>query len=129
MKIGVRLFVSSMIFAIGIASLYGYFTRDIIGVIFLGMMSFAMIVCATYIVVAEREANLAGDKEEMEPKDVIGEEIGSFTLESYWPIVAALGTVLVVFGAAYAPGFSYGILIVGLLVVGWTLRFLVREST
>ena len=129
MKIGVRLFLSSMAFALAIATLYGLTTHDVVGIVFLGAMALALIIVATFIVVAEREANLGGDREEMSPADVAGEEMGVFTLESYWPIVAAAGCALLVLGAVFAPGVSLAVFLAGAALIAWTLRFLVREST
>lgn len=129
MKIGVRLFVSSMVFAIAIATAYGATTHDLIGVLFLGAMALALIVVTGYIVVAEREANLASDAPDAKAADSAGEEIGVFSLESYWPILAALGTTSMLLGAIFLPGLSAAFVIAGVALVAWTMRFLVREST
>ncbi len=129
MKIGVRLFISSMIFAIVIATVYALTTHDVVGIIFLGLMALALIIVAGFIVVAEREANLAGDHPDMSPADAAGEDLGVFSLESYWPILAAAGTVLFLFGLVFVPGVSYSLLIAGAALIARTLRILVREST
>jgi hypothetical protein len=129
MKIGVRLFLSSMAFGVVIATLYGLTTHDIIGVFFLGAMALALVVVAIFIVVAEREANLAGDHENMSPADVAGEEMGVFTIESYWPILAAAGAALFLLGVVFLPGVSFGLVFIGAALIAWTARFLVREST
>lgn len=129
MKIGVRLFLSSMAFGIVIAALYAWTTRDPIGAIFLGAMALALAFVAGYIVVAEREANLASDSKETQPTELAGEVMGAYSTESYWPILAALGVTLFVLGIVFLPGFSLGIALVGAALVAWTARFLVREST
>ncbi|MDQ2858809.1 MAG: cytochrome c oxidase subunit 4 [Candidatus Eremiobacteraeota bacterium] len=129
MKIGVRLFLSSMAFGIVIAAIYGFTTRDIVGMIFLGAMALALVIVAIFIVVAEREANLAGDQENMSPADVAGEELGAFTLESYWPILAAAGTALFLLGVVFLPGISFAFMLAGAALIAWTARFMVREST
>ncbi len=118
-----------MVFGIFIAGVYGLTTHDIVGVMFLGAMALALTVVAGYIVVAEREANLAGDQAETTPADVAGEELGVFTLESYWPILAAAGTALLLFGIVFVPGTSMWLALAGVALIAWTLRFLVREST
>jgi hypothetical protein len=118
-----------MIFSIVIAAVYGATTHDLIGVVFLAMMSLAMIVCASYIVVAEREAHIAGDDADLRPADVVGEDLGVFTVESYWPLLGAVGFVALLFAIAYAPGFAYGIGVIALCIIAFALRRLVREST
>ena len=129
MKIAVSLFISSMIFGIAIAVIYGLTTHDVIGVLFLGIMALALTVVAMYIVVAEREAHLEGDRQDLAATDMAGEDLGMFTLESYWPILAATGTTVFLFGVVFAPGFSVALAILGAALIAWTLRFLVREST
>ena len=129
MKIGVRLFLSSMIFAIVIATIYGLTTHDVVGIVFLGAMALALVIVAGFIVIAEREANLAGDRDSLSPAESAGEELGAFTLESYWPILAAAGTATFVLGVVFLPGVALGAVIVGAGLIAWTLRFMVREST
>ncbi len=129
MKIGVRLFLSSMTFGIVISTVYGFTTHDVVGSIFLGIMALALVIVAIFIIVAQREANLAGDHPDMSPADVAGEELGVFTMESYWPILAAAGTTLFILGVVFVPGVSFGLMLLGAALIAWTLRFLVREST
>lgn len=129
MKIGVRLLVSSMVFGIVIATAYGFTTHDVAGVLLLGFMALALVIAAVYIVVAERESSLASDAPDVKPTDRSGEEMGIYTLESYWPILAAAGTTCVLCGVVFLPGVSLGLFLFGVALVAWTLRFLVREST
>ncbi|GAC1566934.1 MAG: hypothetical protein NVS2B3_02400 [Vulcanimicrobiaceae bacterium] len=129
MKIGVRLFISSMGFGITIAALYLLATHDVIGAVFLCAMALALAIVAGYIVVAEREADLASDREDRTPADVAGEEMGTFTTESYWPVLAAAGFSLALLGIVFLPGISFGLVLAGAALVAWTARFLVREST
>lgn len=118
-----------MVFGIIIAAVYGMTTHDIIGVLFLSVMALALTVVAAFILVAERESHLAGDETDLASSALAGEDLGMFTLESYWPILAAFGTGMLVFGVVFLPGFSLALLIFGAAIVAWTLRFLVREST
>lgn len=129
MKIGVRLFVSSLAFATAIATAYWFATRDIVGVIFLGSMAAALVFFAGYIVIAERESNLASDRVEIDPSDLGGEIMGIFSFESYWPILAAVGCTMLLLGVVFLPGISAVLAICGFALIVWTLRFLIREST
>jgi len=129
LKIAVRLLLSSTTFAIVIATVYWFVARDIIGVILLGSMALALMIVGAYIVIAEREAHLAADVRDLKPTDLAGEELGTFSLESYWPIIAAAGTACVLGGAVFLPGVSFGLMLVGSALVVFSLRFLVREST
>ncbi len=129
MSLAVRLFVSSMLFALGIASAYVWATHELVGTILLGMMAVAMITVAVYIVVAEKESNLASDAPDVDPKELAGENLGSFTLESYWPILGAAATVLLVQGVVFLPGTSAVASLIAASLLFFAIRFLIREST
>ncbi len=129
MKISVRLFLSSMTFAIVIATVYAFTTHDIVGTVFLAMMAVALVVVAIFILVAEKEAHLASDVPSAQPRDSSGEDLGMFTLESYWPIVGAAATTLLVLGVVFLPGPSATTSLVAAAALFFVLRFLLREST
>ena len=129
MKIAVRLFVSSMLFALGIAGAYAWATRDPVGTVLLLMMAAAMIVVAGFILVAEKEANLASDAPQATPAASSGEDLGVFTLESYWPILGAAGTTLLLVGVVFLPGPSAIAALVAAAILFFAIRFMVREST
>ncbi|GAC1417747.1 MAG: hypothetical protein NVS3B16_09990 [Vulcanimicrobiaceae bacterium] len=129
MKIAVRLFLSSMLFALGIAGAYAWATRDIVGTILLGMMAVAMIFVAGYILVAEKEANLASDAQNARPTELTGEILGVFTTESYWPILGAAATALLLLGVVFLPGPSATAALVASAMLFFAIRFMIREST
>ena len=118
-----------MSFAIAIATVYAFTTHDIVGTVFLGMMAVALVFVAIFILVAEREANLASDVPSAQPRDSAGEDLGMFTLESYWPIVGAAATALLVIGVVFLPGPSATTALVAAAALFFVLRFLLREST
>ena len=129
MKIGVRLFVSSMVFAIAVAAVYWLTTRDVAGVGFLLFMVMATVTLAGYVVVAEKEANLSSDAPDARSTDDAGQQVGVFALESYWPIVAAASVTLLLPATVFLPGPSLIFVIAGFAGLLWSLRFLAREST
>ena len=126
MNIAVRLFISSMVFAIVIAVLYGFTTHDVIGIVFLGIMALALAIVAVYITIAEREANLASDSRDTEPADVVGENMGRFTTESSLPILAALGTTAFLCALIAFPEYALVSLFVGAVIAALAAHRLVR---
>ena len=74
-------------------------------------------------------AGTLGSQNYTKKRPSAGEQLGVFTLESYWPILAALGSALLVCGLVFIPGVSFAALLAGAALVAWTARFLVREST
>lgn len=129
MRIGVRLFISSLVFAIAIAAAYWWATHDAVGVILLGTMASALVLFASYILIAERESNLASDHTDMTPSDVAGEVMGVFSFESYWPFVAAVGCTLLLLGVVFLPGVSAVAALFGAALIAFAARFLILEST
>jgi membrane protein CcdC involved in cytochrome C biogenesis len=127
MKVGVRLFLSSTAFGIVMATIYWYTTREVIGTMLLGMMSLALLLVATYIRIAEREAHLRADDRAGVPEP--GERMGRFTLESYWPFFGALTGVLLFVSVVFFSGAALALQAIaagGLLLA---LRFLILESS
>ncbi len=129
MKIGVRLFLSSMVFAIAIAAIYAYATRDVVGTAFLGFMALALVVLAGYVIVSEREADLASDRADATPAESAGENLGVFALESYWPILAAVAIAIILPATVFLPGVSGIFVVFGFGLLVFALRFMIREST
>lgn len=129
MKTGVGLFASSMLFAVVTAIVYGFATRDVVGVMLLGMTSLALFVIALYIRVAEGESGLRADDPASSPADGAGDVVGTFALESYWPAAAALCVGLGIAGITFLPGLSSAMLLVALVAGALVVRLLVREST
>jgi len=128
-KIGVRLFLSSMAFAVVIAVVYGFTTHDIAGVMFLSFMALALIVLTTFVVVSENEADLTSDDPKATASANAGETMGVFALESYWPILAAFGVALILPSVIFLPGPAGIVTAGGFAILFMALRFMVREST
>lgn len=118
-----------MLFALGIAGAYVWATRDVVGTVLLSMMAVAMIVVAAYIVVAEKESNLASDAPKVRPEELTGEVLGAFTMESYWPILGAAATALLVLGVVFLPGPSATAALIASALLFFAIRFMIREST
>jgi hypothetical protein len=116
MAIGLRLFISSAVFGIVIAVAYWYTSHEIIGVLLLGVMAFGLSFIAGYMIVAEREADLIGDKKEARIEDGAGELVGTYTIRSPLPLGTALAITCVFLGAVISPTIA----VLGILV---TLAF------
>jgi hypothetical protein len=101
--IGLRLFVSSAVFGIVIAIAYWYTSHEIIGTLMLGIMAFGLSFVAGYMIVAEREADLIGDKKQAAIKDGAGELVGTYTLRSPVPICIAAAVTFVGLGIVVSP--------------------------
>jgi di/tricarboxylate transporter len=77
MMIGLRLFISSAVFAIVIAVAYWRVAHEIVGTFLLAFMAFALVFVAGYMIVAEREADLHGDRDDSGPRDRLRAGAGS----------------------------------------------------
>ncbi|MBC5810417.1 MAG: cytochrome c oxidase subunit 4 [Candidatus Eremiobacteraeota bacterium] len=121
---GRRLFVSSAVFGIVIAIVHWFSSRDYDGTILLGVMATALAFAASYMFVAEREAQLVGDRKDASNADVKGERLGVFTVATPWSLLAAFGACLLLIGLAVFPVLG----VAGGAVLGFGLFQLVRES-
>ena len=103
MTIGLRLFISSAVFSIVIAGAYWLTSREIVGTFMLGVMAFGLSFVAGYMIVAEREADLVGDKKQATIADGAGELVGTYTVRSPLPLGAALAVTLAGIGIVVSP--------------------------
>jgi uncharacterized membrane protein YjdF len=103
MKVGLRLFVSSGVFAIVIAVAYWLLAREPAGTMLLGFLAFALSFIAGYMIVAEREADLCGDDAKADNTGSAGEIVGSYTIRSPLPIASAAAVTCVGFGLVVSP--------------------------
>ena len=103
MKTGVGLFTSSAIFGIVIATAYWFFSHDYAGVFLLGLMGAGLAFATIYAVIAEREADLDGDDPNLTQSRAAGEDLGTYTTASAWPILMACAVLVTLLGAIWFP--------------------------
>lgn len=103
MNTGLRLFISSAVFSVAIAVAYWLVAHEITGTFLLGFMAFALCFVAGYMIVAEREANLWGDKPEAKMSDAAGELVGRYSIRSPLPFWTALAITFIGLGLAISP--------------------------
>jgi hypothetical protein len=101
--IGLRLFLSSAAFGIAIAVAYWLTSRESIGTFMLGIMAFGLSFVAGYMIVAEREADLIGDRKDASIESGAGELVGTYTIRSPLPLGAALAITSVGLGIVVSP--------------------------
>jgi Flp pilus assembly protein TadB len=121
MKTFVGLFLSSTAFGAAILIAYWFVAHEeTTGSILLGFMTAALAFAASYAVLAERDANIDGDSEELTPKETAGEDLGIFTTQSAYPILVALSALFLLLGVIYSPLLAF-IAIVALVLCLWRL--------
>jgi hypothetical protein len=121
--IGLRLFISSAVFAIGIAVAYWLVAHEITGTFLLGFMAFALSFVAGYMIVAEREADLWADRPDAKPADAAGELVGTYSIRSPLPFGTALAMTCIGLGIAISPTLvALGVIALLSLGVGFILQ-------
>ena len=113
MTIGLRLFISSGVFAIAIATAYWLVAREVTGTFLLGFMAFALSVIASYMIVAEREADVWGDKADADQRDAAGQMLGTYSVRSPLPIWSAVAVTCILLGVVISPTLA----VLGILAV------------
>jgi hypothetical protein len=101
--IGLRLFLSSAAFGITIAVAYWLTSHEDVGTLMLGIMAFGLSFVAGYMIVAEREADLIGDRKDATVQSGAGELVGTYTVTSPLPLGAALAVTFVALGTVLSP--------------------------
>jgi Cytochrome c oxidase subunit IV len=100
----VALFACAAGFGTAIAVAYWFIAHEeATGTALLTLMAIALAFAAGYAIIAERNAALEGDNPDEPPEAMSGEDVGSFTTHSAWPIlvaVCALGTLV---GVLWSP--------------------------
>jgi hypothetical protein len=97
MMVALRLFLSSAGFTAVLGISYWFVAHDPAGTVLLAFMTAALLVIASYMLVAERNAGLFADKPDATPADARGERIGTFVLHSpapFWIGFALFGLML-----------------------------------
>ncbi len=117
MMIGLRLFISSAVFSIVIAIAYWLVAHEIVGTFLLAFMAFALSFVAGYMIVAEREADLYGDRDDANISDGAGEVVGTYSTRSPLPISTALATAFIALGLVVSPTLA-GLGLIAALVLG-----------
>lgn len=90
----------------GAAILIAYFFvahEETVGTAMLAIMTAALMLCASYAVIAERGAALEGDAAHATPADAAGDDLGIFTKHSAYPILAAACALAVLLGLLWSP--------------------------
>jgi hypothetical protein len=106
MMIGLRLFISSAVFSIVISVAYWLVAHEVVGTFLLAFMAFALSFVAGYMIVAEREADLHGDRDDANVSDAAGELVGTFSTRSPLPIWTALAVTCIGLGLVVSPTLS-----------------------
>jgi hypothetical protein len=120
-KTFVWLFISSAIFGLAIGATYWWIAHEeSTGTVLLGIMTAAFLFAAGYALVAERDAHLAGDGPETTPREVAGEDLGTFTTASAYPILIACTALLTLLGLLWSPPLCAAALLTLILIL-WRL--------
>lgn len=104
MKTFVGLFSIAGGFGAAIAIAYVFVARqETVGTVLLTVMTVALVLCAGYALVAERSATVEGDAAQESPAGAAGDDLGIFTKESAYPIVAAACALATLLGLLWSP--------------------------
>ena len=121
MKTFVALFGIAAAFGAAIAVAYWFVAHEeAAGTALLSMMTVALVFAAGYAVVAERDAGLVGDRPDETTAQAEGEDLGTFTIRSPYPVLVAVCTVLLLSGLLWLPLLAVAAL-VGMLLCFWRL--------
>ena len=121
MKTFVVLFGIAAAFGAAIAMAYWFIAHEeAAGTALLAVMTAALAFAAGYAVVAERDAQLVGDRPDESAAHAEGEDLGVFTTRSPYPVLIAVCTALLLSGLLWSPLLAVAAL-AGMLLCFWRL--------
>ena len=120
MKSFITLFFSSAAFGAVAAIVYWFSSHEIVGTLLLGLMALGLSFAAGYALLAEREANIAGDQDTLQHKETAGEVLGIVTKESAWPILLAFAILWLLVGVVWSS-FMIVTGVAAMLLILWRL--------
>lgn len=121
MRTFVGLFLSSTAFGLAILVAYWFVAHEeTTGAVLLAFMTAALAFAASYALIAERNAHIDGDGENLTPRDVAGEDVGVFTTHSAYPLLVALSCLFMMLGLLYSPLLAFAAF-VALVLCLWRL--------
>ena len=124
---GAKAILGAAVFGAVIAVIYWFAVYEPVGVVLLGGMTLAMCWMAAYIALKMRGAPPpVVDLPDAVPGDLAGRRVGVFTAWTGWPILLALGIVLLVIGLAYALWIAVAGFIIGFIA---TVGLIVQSRT
>ncbi len=124
MKIEGYLFAMGAVFYAFVASVYWYFSRDVVGTTALALTGALAFLVAFYsLYTAKRvyprpEDRLDAEVDEADP------EYGFFSPNSWWPLVLGFSTMVIVFGLIFAVWLIVlGVFILFIALIGWMFEY------
>ena len=102
MRVFVGLFLSSAVFGCSICIVYWFSSEDYTGTLLLGFMTIALAFAATFAMIKDRNADLAGDQPKIQHKQAAGDDLGIYTKESAWPPLLALSICVLIIGIVWS---------------------------
>lgn len=102
MKTFISLWLSSGTFALSIAIVYWFSSKDLTGTFFLGFMTLAFAWVAVYTKIADANSDLAGDDKEAVHAQRAGEDLGIVTKQTPWSILLAAAILMALLGAIWS---------------------------
>jgi hypothetical protein len=103
-KIARSVFISSSIFGIVIAVVYWISAHEPAGTLMLGLMAIGLTFAAGFMFLAQRDADLTGDKKDASKSgNWPHEDVGIYTTSTIWPFWTALSSCFMLIGLFWSP--------------------------
>ena len=124
MKIEGYLFAMGAVFYAFVASVYWYFSRDVVGTTALALTGALAFLVAFYsLYTAKRVYPRPEDRRDAEV-DEADPEYGFFSPNSWWPLVLGFSTMVIVFGLIFAVWLIVlGVFILFIALIGWMFEY------
>jgi hypothetical protein len=123
-KVEGRIFALGAVFFVLVAAIYWYVSRDPIGTTALALCGGLSFLVGFYVLyTAKRVFPRPEDREDAEI-DEADPEYGFYSPHSWWPLVTAFATFLLVIGLIFAVWIvAFGVLVLIIALAGWLFEY------
>lgn len=128
MKIESAIFTAGAAFYLILTAIYGYFARDIVGIVLLLFTGGLALIAGFYIMYTSKavyprpEDRMDAEVDEADP------EYGFFSPHSWWPLAVGFSAFVLAMGFIFAAWmFFFGVIILMIAVTGWLFEYYVGE--
>jgi hypothetical protein len=127
-KIESALFTAGAAFYLILTAIYGYFARDIVGIILLLFTGGLALIAGFYLLYTSKavyprpEDRMGAEVDEADP------EYGFFSPHSWWPLAVGFSAFVLALGFIFAAWmFFFGVIILMIAVSGWLFEYYVGD--
>jgi MFS family permease len=123
-KIEGWLFAAGFLFYTLVGAVYGYLSRDIVGLVLLLFTGLLALIAGFYILYTSKRVYPRPEDRRDANIDEADPEYGFFSPHSWWPLAVGFAAFIVALGFVFAAWmFAFGVIVLLIAVSGWLFEY------